>query len=112
MAKVLSLDLSRAEFPDRATDRGVEPQEQDQSPTLSGGDGARLVLERQDGPEVESPRVEGSVPGIGQAFVTRSLDPGAERIDRRIAGGSRVKDRDRRIELVDIRRDMRVQERE
>ena len=110
MAKVLSLDLGRAELPDRPTDRGVEPEEQDQPPTLRRGDGARLVLEREDGREVESSRVEGPMPGVGQALVARSLDPGAERIGRRIAGGSRVKDRDRRLEFVDLRRGVGVQE--
>ena len=61
VTKALALDLGCAELPDRPTDRGVEPKEQDQPPTLRRGDGARLVLQREDGPEVESPRVEGPV---------------------------------------------------
>ena len=112
MTKALPLDLACAELPDRPTDRGVEPKEQDQPPTLRRGDGARLVLQREDGPEVESPRVERPVSCVGQSFVARGPDSRAERIGGRIAGRSRAEDTDRRVEILDLRRGVGVQERQ
>ena len=58
------------------------------------------------------PASSGPVPGVRQSLVARGPDPGAERIGGRVAGGSRAEDADRRIEIVDIRRDLGVQERE
>ena len=112
MTKTLPLDLGCAELPDGSTDRGVEPKEQDQPPTLRRGDAARLVLQREDRPEVESPRIEGPVSYVGQPFVARGPHPRAERTSGRIARRSGAEDTDRLVEIVDLRRDVGVQERQ
>ena len=76
------------EVPPQAPDLGTDAEEQDQPSTLSRRDRAGLVLQRQDGREIEPPAVERALADVDELVERLGVDRVAEGAGIELACGA------------------------